>query len=83
MTDAAINAVLRRDRTIVLSAIVAITALAWAYVLWLAANMDMGMGSSMGTSMGNMCPCTAEEVCPVELVAQGYTRTIMKHFRER
>jgi predicted metal-binding membrane protein len=52
MTDAAINAVLRRDRTIVLSAIVAITALAWAYVLWLAANMDMGMGSSMGTSMG-------------------------------
>jgi predicted metal-binding membrane protein len=53
MTDAAINAVLRRDRAIVLSAIVAITALAWAYVLWLAANMDMGMGSSMGTSMGN------------------------------
>ena len=54
MTDAAINAVLRRDRTIVLSAIVAITGLAWAYVLWLAANMDMGssMGSSMGTSMG-------------------------------
>lgn len=52
MTDAAINAVLRRDRAIVLSAIVAITALAWAYVLWLAANMDMGMGSSMGTSMG-------------------------------
>jgi predicted metal-binding membrane protein len=51
MTDAAINAVLRRDRTIVLSAIVAITALAWAYVLWLAANMDMGMGSSIGTSM--------------------------------
>jgi predicted metal-binding membrane protein len=49
MTDAAM---LRRDRTIVLSAIVTVTALAWAYVLWLAANMDMGMGSSMGTSMG-------------------------------
>jgi predicted metal-binding membrane protein len=53
MTDVAINAMLRRDRIIVFSAIVAITALAWAYVLWLAANMDMGMGSSMGTSMGN------------------------------
>jgi len=52
MTDVAINAVLRRDRAIVLSAIVAITALAWADVLWLAANMDMGMGSSMGSSMG-------------------------------
>ena len=52
MTDATINAVLRRDRAIVLSAIVAITALAWAYLLWLAANMDIGMRSSMGTSMG-------------------------------
>jgi len=56
MTDAAINAVHRRDRAIVLGAIVAITALAWADVLWLAANIDMGvgvgMGSSMGTSMG-------------------------------
>ncbi len=50
MTDTVINAVLRRDRIVVLSAIVAITALAWVYVLWLAANM--GMGSSMGTSMG-------------------------------
>jgi len=50
MTDDTINATLRRDRTIVLSAIVVITALAWAYVLWLTANM--GMGSSMGTSMG-------------------------------
>ena len=52
MTDAAINAVLRRDRAIVLSAIVAITVLAWADVLWFAANMDIGMGSSMGTPMG-------------------------------
>ena len=52
MTDTAINAALRRDRAIVLSAIVAITALAWAYVLWLAANMNMGMGSAMGSSMG-------------------------------
>lgn len=52
MTDAAINAMLRRDRIIVLSAIAAITALAWVYVLWFAANMDMGMGSSMATSIG-------------------------------
>ena len=52
MTDAAITVVLRRDRTIVLSAIVVITALAWVYVLWLAATMDMG--SSMGKGMGAM-----------------------------
>jgi predicted metal-binding membrane protein len=53
MTDAAIYAVLRRDRAIVLIAIVAITALAWAYVLWLAATMDMGMGAPLGKSMDN------------------------------
>jgi predicted metal-binding membrane protein len=53
MTDATINAVLRRDRAIVLGAIVAITALAWAYVLWLAATMDMGI-ASMGKGMGAM-----------------------------
>ena len=50
MTDAAINAVRRRDRAIVLSAIVAITALAWAYVLWLAATMDMGMEASLAAA---------------------------------
>jgi predicted metal-binding membrane protein len=54
MTDTTISAVLRRDRAIVLTAIVVITGLSWAYVLWLAANMDMGMGSSMGKSMGGM-----------------------------
>ena len=52
MTDSAIDAVLRRDRAVVLSAIGAVTALAWAYVFWLAANMDMG--SSMGKGMSNM-----------------------------
>jgi zinc transport system ATP-binding protein len=40
-------------------------------------------GQLMGAPMDNMCPCTAEEVCPVELVARGYTHTILKHFRER
>jgi predicted metal-binding membrane protein len=54
MTDATITTVLRRDRAIVLSAIVIITALAWAYILWLAANMNMGIGSSMETSMGKI-----------------------------
>jgi predicted metal-binding membrane protein len=54
MTEAAIHAVLRRDRSVVLSAIVVITGLAWAYVFWLAANMDMGMESSMGEGMSGM-----------------------------
>jgi predicted metal-binding membrane protein len=42
MAVAAIESVLRRDRTIVAAALVMLTALAWAYVWWLAADMDMG-----------------------------------------
>lgn len=42
MTDALLESVLRRDRVIVIAALITITVLAWAYVLWLAADMDMG-----------------------------------------
>src|SRR5262245_38020168 len=42
MTDTALETVLRRDRLVVAGALGAIVALAWAYVLWLAADMDMG-----------------------------------------
>jgi predicted metal-binding membrane protein len=41
MTDGALETVLRRDRIIVASAVGVISTLAWAYVLWLAADMDM------------------------------------------
>jgi predicted metal-binding membrane protein len=40
--SAAVEALLRRDRVVVAAALAVVTALAWAYVLWLAANMDMG-----------------------------------------
>jgi predicted metal-binding membrane protein len=54
MTDGTLETVLRRDRLIVAGALGAIAALAWAYVLWLAANMNMG-GMDMGsTNMGDM-----------------------------
>ena len=36
----------------------------------------------IGESMEDMCPCTAEEICPVELVARGLTRKLMKHYKE-
>jgi predicted metal-binding membrane protein len=36
MTDAVLQIVLRRDRAITIAALVAVTAVAWAYVLWLA-----------------------------------------------
>jgi predicted metal-binding membrane protein len=42
MTDSSLEAVLRRDRLIVAGALAALVALTWGYVLWLAADMDMG-----------------------------------------
>jgi predicted metal-binding membrane protein len=64
MSSAALEAVLRRDRLIVASALVAIAALAWMYLLWLAADMDMeGMSMSgfrmVPAGMGMMAPAAA------------------------
>jgi len=42
MTDKAFDNALGRDRTIVAGALVVLIALAWSYVIWLAADMDMG-----------------------------------------
>ena len=53
MSEAAIEAMLRRDRAIVAAALVILTALAWAYVWWLAADMDM---SGMDMSGFRMIP---------------------------
>jgi predicted metal-binding membrane protein len=64
MSDAAIEAVLRRDRVIVAAALVVVTLLAWAYVWWLATDMDMGGMDMPGfrmipAGMGLMMPSTA------------------------
>ena len=64
MSETAIEAVLRRDRAIVAAALVTLTALAWAYVWWLAADMDMGGMDMSGFRMipagiGLMMPATA------------------------
>jgi predicted metal-binding membrane protein len=42
MSDTVLELVLRRDRTVIVSALGLLLALAWAYVLWIAAYMDMG-----------------------------------------
>jgi predicted metal-binding membrane protein len=61
MIDTALETVLRRDRSVVAGALGVLAALAWSYVLWLAADMDMG-GMDMGGSrmipagMGIMVP---------------------------
>ncbi|ETA72393.1 MULTISPECIES: DUF2182 domain-containing protein [Mesorhizobium] len=41
MGDTALEAVLRRDRAVVMAALVVIAVLAWAYTLWLAIDMAM------------------------------------------
>src|SRR5215471_4592363 len=64
MTDGTLETVLRRDRLVVASALGAIAALAWGYVLWLAADMDMGGMDMTGfrmipAGMGIMAPTNA------------------------
>ena len=64
MTDSTLEAVLRRDRLMLASALGVIAALAWAYVLWLAADMGMGGMNMSGfrmvpAGMGMMTPAAA------------------------
>jgi predicted metal-binding membrane protein len=51
VTDTPLESVLRRDRLVVAGAIVVIAALAWGYVLWLAAGMQMGSMEMQGLRM--------------------------------
>ena len=64
MSEMAIEAALRRDRAIVAAALIILTALTWAYVWRLAADMDMGDMDTSGfriipAGMGLMMPATA------------------------
>jgi predicted metal-binding membrane protein len=62
--DSTLVAALRRDRLIVAGALGVIAVLAWAYVIWLAADMDMGGMNMSGfrmvpAGMGMMAPAAA------------------------
>ncbi|MGH6847168.1 MAG: DUF2182 domain-containing protein [Methylocella sp.] len=62
MTEALLVVLLRRDRIIVAVALAALTALAWAYVLWLAADMsgmDMTGFRMIPAGVGLMAPALA------------------------
>jgi predicted metal-binding membrane protein len=64
MTDGTLEAVLRRDRLVVVAALGLIVAFAWGYILWLAADMDMGGMDMTGFRMipagiGIMAPANA------------------------
>jgi len=62
--DGILEAVLRRDRVLVAGAMATLIALSWAYVAWLAADMDMGGMDMTGLRMvpagiGLMAPASA------------------------
>jgi predicted metal-binding membrane protein len=64
MSEPMLEVVLRRDRIVVIAALASITALAWAYVLWIAADMNMGGMEMPGFRMipagvGLMAPALA------------------------
>src|SRR6476646_6987355 len=59
MTDSTLEAVLRRDRLVVAGALGLIAALAWGYVLWLAADMDMDGFRMIPAGIGIMAPANA------------------------
>jgi predicted metal-binding membrane protein len=64
MKHTVLEAVLRRDRLVVAGALAVVAALAWSYVLWLAADADMGGMDMTGfrmipAGMGLMAPANA------------------------
>jgi predicted metal-binding membrane protein len=64
MSAGALEFVLRRDRAVIAAALVVLTALAWAYLLWLADDMAMGGMDMTGfrmipAGMGLMMPASA------------------------
>jgi len=61
MTNVALESVLRRDRALVGAALIILVVLAWAYVLWLAADMEMG---GMDMTGFRMIPAGASLMMP-------------------
>jgi len=56
MNGSTLETVLRRDRLVVAGALGIIVALAWAYVLWLANDMNMGGMDMTGFRMADYVP---------------------------
>src|ERR1700746_878578 len=63
MSDAALAAVLKRDRSIVAACLVVLILLAWAYIVWLADDMEMG---GMDMAGFRMSPAGVGLMMPVD-----------------
>jgi len=64
MAAPSLEGVLRRDRAVILAALAMLTALTWAYVVWLAADMTephtgMGTSGAMASLLDWMAPASA------------------------
>ena len=69
--DAALAAVLKRDRLVVIATLIALTALAWAYVLWVRAGMSApspDMPSMTMTDMAAMISPRFTEWTPIHFL---------------
>jgi len=75
MTAAALETVLRRDRTVVAASLFALTALAWAYLLWLSVTMSLAAPAANVRGM-NMALLTRPWALP-ELVFSFAMWTVM------
>ncbi|HMA49062.1 MAG TPA: DUF2182 domain-containing protein, partial [Magnetospirillaceae bacterium] len=62
MSSQTVELVLRRDRLVIVAALIVITGLAWAYVAWLANDMSMGVDMTgfrmIPSGMGLMVPAS-------------------------
>jgi predicted metal-binding membrane protein len=64
MAEGSLEIVLRRDRVVVAGALAVLTALAWAYVLWLALGMRMPAAEATGMPMAEMGAMLAPSLRP-------------------
>jgi predicted metal-binding membrane protein len=73
MAEAALEHVLKRDRTVVAAALVALTALAWVYVLRLAAQMSMAAPEASMPGMAMAAMNMAPALKPWSIADFGFT----------
>lgn len=74
MSEAALETVLRRDRAVVIAALVVLTALAWGYTAWLAHAMSGMTPSAMpmdGMTMDGMSMGAASQAMPPGMASMG------------
>jgi predicted metal-binding membrane protein len=64
MAEGSLEIALRRDRVVVAGALAVLTALAWAYVLWLAFGMRMPAAEATGMPMADMGAMLAPSLRP-------------------